>query len=90
MPKIIEKEKIKPDVVFVDPPRKGLDKKTIDVLKELEPRKIIYISCNSATFARDVSLLEEKYNIGEVQPVDMFPYTSHVECCALLEIKKDL
>ena len=86
LPKIIEKEKIKPDVVFVDPPRKGLDKKTIDVLKELEPSRIIYISCNPATLARDVSLLEEKYNIGEVQPVDMFPYTSHVECVAVLQI----
>lgn len=84
LPKIIEKDNIKPNVVFVDPPRKGLDKKTINLLKELQPSKIIYISCNPATLARDISLLEEKYDIGEVQPVDMFPYTSHVECCALL------
>ena len=75
LPKIIEKDNIKPNVVFVDPPRKGLDRKTINLLKELQPSKIIYISCNPATLARDISLLEEKYDIGEVQPVDMFPYT---------------
>ena len=75
LPKIIEKDNIKPNVVFVDPPRKGLDKKTINLLKELQPSKIIYISCNPATLARDIDLLEEKYDIGEVQPVDMFPYT---------------
>lgn len=75
LPKIIEKDNIKPNVVFVDPPRKGLDKKTINLLKELQPSKIIYISCNPATLARDISLLEDKYNLGIVQPVDMFPYT---------------
>ncbi len=75
LPKIIEKDNIKPNVVFVDPPRKGLDKKTINLLKELQPSKIIYISCNPATLARDISLLEKKYSLGKVQPVDMFPYT---------------
>lgn len=75
LPKIIEKDNIKPNVVFVDPPRKGLDKKTINLLKELQPSKIIYISCNPATLARDISLLEDEYNLGIVQPVDMFPYT---------------
>lgn len=75
LPKIIGKDDIKPNVVFVDPPRKGLDKKTINLLKEIQPSKIIYISCNPATLARDISLLEDKYDIGEVQPVDMFPYT---------------
>ncbi len=87
LPKIIEKEKIKPNVVFVDPPRKGLDKNTIELLKKLEPEKIIYISCNPATLARDLGLLEEKYEIKEIQPVDMFPYTCHVECVALMCIK---
>lgn len=84
LPKIIEKDNIKPNVVFVDPPRKGLDKKTINLLKELQPSKIIYISCNPATLARDLALLDEDYDIKEIQPVDMFPFTSHVECCALL------
>lgn len=87
LPKIIEKDNIRPNVVFVDPPRKGLDKKTIQVLQELRLSKIIYISCNPATLARDISLLEDKYNLGIVQPVDMFPYTSHVECCSLLYLK---
>lgn len=92
LPKIIEKDNIKPNVVFVDPPRKGLDKKTINLLKELQPSKIIYISCNPATLARDISLLEEKYDIGKVQPVDMFPYTRTrgVLCIAIIILKKYL
>ena len=88
LPKIIEKECIKPDTVFVDPPRKGLDTNTINVIKNLEPEKIIYISCNPATLARDLSLLEEKYNIKTIQPVDMFPWTSHIETIAELKLKK--
>ena len=87
LPKILDKEKIKPNVVFVDPPRKGLDKNTIELLKNLEPEKIIYISCNIATLSRDLSLLEEKYEISKVQPVDMFPYTSHTENVATLKLK---
>lgn len=90
LPKIIEKDNIKPNIVFVDPPRKGLDKRTIEILKELKPSKIIYISCNPATLARDIALLDESYNIGEVQPVDMFPYTSHVECVTVLYAKETL
>lgn len=87
LPQIIEKDNIKPNIVFVDPPRKGLDKKTVQILQELKPSKIIYISCNPATLARDIALLEENYNIGEVQPVDMFPYTSHVEAICKLSVK---
>ena len=87
LPEILNKIENKPEVVFVDPPRKGLDNKTIEVLKELTPKRIIYISCNPATLARDLGLLEEKYDIQEIQPVDMFPYTSHVECVAVMCIK---
>lgn len=87
LPKIIEKDNIKPNVAFVDPPRKGLDNTTIKILKKLQLNKIIYISCNPATLARDLNKLEEKYNILEVQPVDMFPYTSHIECVSLLCLK---
>ena len=76
-----------PNVVFVDPPRKGLDTKTINILLNIKPQKIIYISCNPSTLARDLKLLNEIYEIKEVQPVDMFPYTSHVECCALMYLK---
>lgn len=88
LPQILEKIEDKPNVVFVDPPRKGLDNKTIQVLKNLQPEKIIYISCNPATLARDLKELEEKYEIKMVQPVDMFPYTSHVECCSVLKLKE--
>lgn len=84
---ILEKNKVKPDVVFVDPPRKGLDNKTIEILKDLMPQKIVYVSCNPATLARDLKLLEEKYNIREITPVDMFPYTKHIETVSIL-IKK--
>ena len=90
LPKIIERDNLKPNIVFVDPPRKGLDNKTINLLKELQPSKIIYISCNPATLARDISLLEEKYELKTVQPVDMFPYTSHVECCSVLYLKDSI
>ena len=81
LPKIIKMDNLKPNVVFVDPPRKGLDKKTVEVLKELQPSKIIYISCNPATLARDIALLEEKYELKNVQPVDMFPFTRTYRMC---------
>lgn len=84
---ILEKEKVKPDVIFVDPPRKGLDNTTVENILKVKPKKIVYISCNPATLMRDLSRMEEAYDIKEITPVDMFPYTSHVECCALLELK---
>ena len=76
------------DVVFLDPPRKGCDKKALDTLLSVQPKKIVYISCNSATLARDVAILEERYELGNIQPVDMFPFTSHVECVAVM-VRKD-
>ena len=84
---LVEKENIKPNVIFVDPPRRGLDKNTIDNILWLKPEKLIYISCNPATMVRDLKLLEAEYEIKEIQPVDMFPFTSHVECVAVLELK---
>lgn len=75
LPQILEKENIKPNTIFIDPPRKGLDNNTIQLLNRLEAEMIIYISCNPATLARDLKLLSEKYEIKEIQPVDMFPYT---------------
>lgn len=87
---LIEKQNIIPDVVVVDPPRKGLDKTTIENIKKIKAKKVIYISCNPATLVRDLSYLEEQYNIKEIQPLDMFPFTSHVECVAVLQLKKDM
>ena len=83
----IKTKKIYPDVIIVDPPRKGLDNKTIENILEIKPKRVIYISCNPATLTRDLSKLEEKYKIKEIQPLDMFPFTSHVECIALLSLK---
>ena len=85
---VLKKNSDKPDVIFVDPPRKGLDKHTIENILNVEPKKIIYISCNPASLVRDLKLLEEKYDVREIQPVDMFPFTSHVECVCCMVLKK--
>ena len=85
--KILEKENVVPDVIFVDPPRKGLDNTTIKNILKVLPKKVVYISCNPATLVRDLNLLEEHYEIKEIQPVDMFPFTSHVECVSVLHRK---
>ena len=87
---LIYDKNIIPDVVFVDPPRKGLDENTIKNLKNIKSKKIIYISCNPATLVRDLQKLEENYEIKEIQPVDMFPFTSHVECCSVLSLKSSI
>lgn len=87
LPQILESIDEKPNVVFVDPPRKGLDNNTIKLLNSLEAEQIIYISCNPATLARDLKMLSEKYEIKEIQPVDMFPYTSHCEVITSLKLK---
>ncbi len=82
--KEITKIKEKIDVIFVDPPRKGVDRKAIAVMKKLLPKKIVYISCNPVTMARDLSYLNDLYEVKKVVPVDMFPNTAHVECASLL------
>ncbi len=87
--KIINENKTKPDVIFVDPPRKGLDGVTIQNILKYAPSRVVYISCNPATLVRDLKLLEEKYSINKIQPVDMFPYTSHVECVTVLQLKEN-
>ena len=84
---LIEKQNVIPDVVVVDPPRKGLDNTTIENIKKIKVKKVIYISCNPATLVRDLSKLEEKYEISEIQPVDMFPFSHHVESLAVLRLK---
>ena len=84
---LINNKKIIPNVVMVDPPRKGLDDNTINNILKIRPKKFIYISCNPATLVRDLSKLEEIYQIKQIQPVDMFPYTSHIETVTVLTLK---
>jgi len=77
----------KPDVVITDPPRDGMHADVVTQLLKIEAPKIVYVSCNSATQARDLALLDEKYELQKIQPVDMFPQTYHVENVVLLTLK---
>ncbi len=77
----------KPDVIITDPPRAGMHDDVINVILNAEPERIVYVSCNPATQARDLSLLDVKYKVIKVQPVDMFPHTHHVENVVLLEMR---
>lgn len=77
----------RPDVVITDPPRAGMHEKLVIKLLEMEAPKIVYVSCNTATQARDISLLSEKYTVEKIQPVDMFPHTHHIEAVVLLSLK---
>ena len=82
-------EKLKGDFsVVVDPPRKGLEKSVIEAFLKAEPKKIVYLSCDPATLARDLKMLVEKYDIDFVQPYDMFPQTANVETLVSLRIKQ--
>ena len=81
---LINIKDIIPDVIMVDPPRKGLDNKSIDNIMNIHPKKIVYISCNPATLIRDLAKFEDLYEIQSIKPVDMFPFTNHVECVALM------
>lgn len=84
LPRLVD-EGLRPDVIVVDPPRKGLDEKVIHAMAKAGPRRIVYVSCNVATQARDAALLQVAgYRLEKVQPVDMFAWTSGVECVALL------
>ena len=77
----------RPDVIITDPPRVGMHEKLVIKLLEMAAPKIVYVSCNTATQARDINLLSEKYKVEKVQPVDMFPHTHHIECVVLLTLK---
>ncbi len=85
--KLIKNNK-KPTVVIVDPPRKGLDDKTVQNLCDLKLDRVVYVSCNPATLARDLSKLEKVYSVKSITPVDNFCYSAHIECVATLKIKK--
>lgn len=84
---LINIKHIIPDVIMIDPPRKGLDNKSIENIMKIRPNRFVYISCNPATLVRDLAKFENMYDVQEIQPVDMFPWTSHVECCAVLNLK---
>lgn len=77
----------KPDVVITDPPRAGMHPDVVKRLLEMEARKIVYVSCNAATQARDIASLKEKYQISRIRPVDMFPHTQHVENVVLMQLR---
>jgi 23S rRNA (uracil1939-C5)-methyltransferase len=75
----------RPDVIITDPPRAGMHADVVKSIISASPEKVVYISCNPSTQARDISLMSEKYIVKKIQPVDMFPHTHHVENVVLLE-----
>ncbi len=77
----------KPDVMIIDPPRTGMHKNVVKQILDMAPAKIIYVSCNPATMARDLGMMKDNYKVLEVQPVDMFPHTYHIESVARIERK---
>lgn len=79
----------RPDVIITDPPRVGMHKDVVDTILSAQPKRIVYVSCNPATQARDINLLSVKYEVCKVQPVDMFPHTQHVENVVLMKLKED-
>lgn len=82
------KEGWKPDVIVVDPPRTGCDDKLLKTILQVKPKKVVYVSCNPSTLAKDVQQLSKAYNVDYIQPVDMFPHTAHVENVVSLTLKK--
>ena len=86
---LIYKKGIIADIVIFDPPRKGLDNNSINNILKIKPKKIVYISCNPATLIRDLALFEKLYEVKTIIPVDMFPFTKHVECVCVLVLKEN-
>ena len=82
---LINNKGVSADIVMFDPPRKGLDRNSINNILKIKPDRVVYISCNPATLVRDLAKFEENYVIEEIRPVDMFPFTKHVECVAVLQ-----
>ena len=77
----------RPDIIITDPPRAGMHPDVVKTILNATPKRIVYVSCNPATQARDLQLMDEKYKVSAVQPVDMFPHTPHVENVVLLNLK---
>ncbi|WP_077210892.1 23S rRNA (uracil(1939)-C(5))-methyltransferase RlmD [Bacillus dakarensis] len=82
------KEGWNPDVIIVDPPRTGLDQQLLKTILKVKPKRLVYVSCNPSTLAKDIAVLSSKYKVEYMQPVDMFPQTSHVECVSQLILKE--
>ena len=78
----------RPDVIITDPPRAGMHEKLVNKILDMEAPLVVYVSCNPATQARDLLMLDDKYTITKVQPVDMFPHTHHIENVVQLKLKK--
>jgi 23S rRNA (uracil1939-C5)-methyltransferase len=78
----------KPDVIVVDPPRTGLDGQLLQTILQVKPQKVVYVSCNPSTLAKDLQTLSKNYQVKYIQPVDMFPHTSHVEAVVSIELKE--
>ncbi len=87
-PPVMFKEYGEPDVVITDPPRSGMDPKSVDRLIKLKAKKIIYVSCNPDTLSRDLSVISKEYSVTEIVPVDMFPHTAHLETVVVLDRKR--
>lgn len=82
---ILSARGIKPNIIIVDPPRKGCAPELLETISQMNPKRLVYVSCDPATLARDCAILREKgYKVKQATPVDMFPRTSHIECCTLL------
>ena len=88
--KILSRKNYHPNVVIVDPPRSGLDSFAIKEIINIKPRKMVYVSCDLMTLARDLNILSQYFEIKELTPVDLFPQTSHVESVVKLELKDNL
>ncbi len=82
-----QKEGFQPDIIVVDPPRTGCDHQFIETVKKIKPKKFIYVSCNPSTLAKDIDALSSVFEVKSVQPFDMFPQTSHVECVSQIVLK---
>ena len=74
-------------MLIIDPPRAGMHKDVVRQVREMAPKRIVCVSCNPATLARDISMMADLYHVSEIQPVDMFPHTYHIESVARLERK---
>ena len=86
---LVNIKKIIPDIIMVDPPRRGLDNTSIENIKKVMPKKLVYISCNPATLVRDLVKLEALYKVKKIKPVDMFPFTNGIECVSVIELKNN-